>query len=199
MLPVLFVVGILFVIALVLGVGTYNKLVTLKNMCDNGFSQIEVQLKRRYDLIPNLVESVKGYITHERQTLERVIQARNQAAAGLQAAAQNPGNSAAVAKWAQAEGSLSGALGQFSFVMESYPELKASENVLALTEELTSTENKVAFARQSYNDWVLAFNTARETFPNVLLAPTLGFPENRPMLEFEDSQALQNAPTVSLA
>lgn len=179
MLPVIFVVGVLSVVALLVGVGTYNKLVTLKNMCDNGFSQIEIQLKRRYDLIPNLVESVKGYINHERQTLERVIQARNQAAAGLQAAAQNPGNGAAVAQWAKAEGSLTGALGQLSFVMESYPELKASDNVLALTEELTSTENKIAFARQSYNDWVLAFNTSRETFPNVMLAGTLGFPENR--------------------
>lgn len=199
MLPVLFVVGVLSVVALLVGVGTYNKLVTLKNMCDNGFSQIEIQLKRRYDLIPNLVESVKGYITHERETLERVIQARNQAAAGLKAASQNPANGAAVAQWAKAEGSLSGALGQLSFVMESYPDLKASDNVLALTEELTSTENKIAFARQSYNDWVLAFNTARETFPNVVLAGTLGFPENRSLLEFEDAQALQNAPTVSLA
>jgi LemA protein len=180
-------------------VSIYNRLVALRNLCDNGFAQIEVQLKRRYDLIPNLVECVKGYITHERETLEKVIAARNQASAGLAQAAQNPANAQAVQQWMGAEGMLAGALGRLNFVMEDYPELKANENVAMLTEELTSTENKIAFARQAYNDWVMGFNTFRETFPNVTLASMLGFPENRPMVEIPDGEAIEEAPVVSLA
>ena len=157
------------IIAIVLGVGvlllifmavsTYNRLVTLRERCDNGFSQIEVQLKRRYDLIPNLVEIAKGYMKHERETLEAVISARNQAIGGLQKAAQDPGNAEAIRGLAGAEGMLSGAMGRLFALAESYPDLKANQNMMQLTEELTSTENKVAFARQAYNDSVMTHNT----------------------------------------
>jgi LemA protein len=180
-------------------VSTYNRLVALKNLCDNGFAQIEVQLRRRYDLIPNLVECVKGYMTHEKKTLENVIAARNQAAAGLAQATQNPADAQNLKALVGADNLLTGALGRLSFVMEAYPELKANENVASLTEELTSTENKVAFARQAYNDWVMGYNTFRESFPSVFFAPALGFTENRPLLEIEDSAVIQHAPVVSLS
>ena len=180
-------------------VSVFNHLVALRNVCDNGFAQIEVQLKRRYDLIPNLVECVKGYMKHERETLENVIAARNQAAAGLAQVAGNLGSAQALQNWAGAEGLLTGALGRLSFVMEDYPALKANENVAILTEELSSTENKVAFARQAYNDWVMGFNTFRESFPNSILAPLFGFSERRPLLEIEDSAAIQEAPVVSFS
>src|SRR5690606_15182225 len=160
---------LLVVVALLLvyGISIYNTLVTLKNRLENAFAQIEVQLKRRYDLIPNLVETVKGYMKHERETLEAVIQARNQAVGGLQAAAAKPGDAAAMHQLAQAENMLSGTLGRLFALSEAYPDLKANQNMAQLTEELTSTENKVAFARQAYNDAVTAYNTYRQSFPPV--------------------------------
>lgn len=175
----------------------YNKLVALKNRFENGFAQIEVQLKRRYDLIPNLVETAKGYMSHERETLEAVITARNQAMAGLQAAAQNPGNADAIQELGSAEGMLGGALGRLSVVMEAYPDLKANQNMMQLTEELTTTENKVAFARQAYNDQVTSYNTYRQSFPPVVFASTFGHTEDAELLEFEDSAEMQAAPKVS--
>jgi len=178
-------------------VGIYNKLVTLKNRFKNAFSQIEVQLKRRYDLIPNLVETAKGYMSHERETLEAVINARNQALAGLQAAAQDPGNAEAIKQLGSAEGALGGALGRLSVVMEAYPDLKANQNMMQLSEELTSTENRVAFARQAYNDQVTDYNTYKQTFPAVLLASTFGHVGNAALLEYEDREAMQAAPQVS--
>ena len=174
------------------GVGIYNRLVTLHNRIDNAFSQIEVQLKRRYDLIPNLVETVKGYMAHEKDTLEAVINARNQAVGGLQAAAANPGNAAAM----NAEQGLSGALGKLFALSEAYPDLKANENMAQLTEELTSTENRVAFSRQAYNDSVTAFNTYRQTFPPIFFADMFGYGEDAELLEF-DSEAIAEAPKVS--
>jgi LemA protein len=180
-------------------VSTYNRLVALKNLCDNGFAQIEVQLRRRYDLIPNLVECVKGYMSHERQTLENVIAARNQASAGLVQATQNPANVQNLQSLVGADHALTTALGRLNFVMEAYPELKANESVASLTEELTSTENKVTFARQAYNDWVMGYNTYRESFPAAMFAAALGFTENRACLEMIDSTAIQQAPVVSLS
>jgi LemA protein len=178
---------------------TYNRLVVLRNRCDNGFAQIDVQLKRRYDLIPNLVECVKSYMTHERETLERVIAARNQASQELTKAAKNPSDTSAVTSWMGAEGILNGALGKLSFVMEDYPELKANESVAQLTEELTSTENRIAFARQAYNDWATTFNTVRQSFPTVVFAGSVGFGDDRPMLEIANVQEIQEAPVVVLS
>lgn len=178
-------------------VGIYNKLVTLRNRFKNAFSQIEVQLKRRYDLIPNLVETAKGYMSHERETLEAVIAARNQAMAGLAAAAKDPTNGDAIKELASAEGMLGGALGRMSVVMEAYPDLKANQNMMQLSEELTSTENRVAFSRQSYNDQVTDYNTYKLTFPPVMLASVFGHVNNATLLEFEDSEAMQAAPSVS--
>ena len=175
----------------------YNQLVELKNRHENGFSQIEIQLKRRYDLIPNLVETAKAYMSHERETLEAVISARNDAAAGLAAAAGNPSDANAIKELAGAEGILSGAMSRFNVTMEAYPDLKASANMTQLSEELTSTENKVAFARQAFNDQVTEFNTYRNSFPPVLFASTFGFGNDAALLEFEDSQEIQTAPKVS--
>ena len=171
----LIVVAVVLLLMIVMVAGVYNKLVSTKNRYKNAFAQIAVQLKRRYDLIPNLVETVKGYMAHERETLEAVIQARNQAVSGLQRAAGNPGDPKAIEGLASAEGVLGGAMGRLMALAESYPDLKASENMKQLTEELTSTENKVSFARQAYNDAVTSYNTAREKFPNVLIATPLGF------------------------
>lgn len=176
----------------------YNQLVMLKNNCENGFSQIEVQLKRRYDLIPNLVECTKSYLKHERETLEAVIAARNQASSGLAELAKQPGSAQAMQSFVGAEGALTSALGKLSFVMEDYPELKANETVAHLTEELTSTENRVAFARQAYNDTCTSFNIYRESFPTVLVAPSFGYGENMPLIEFDDVDQLEQAPTVNL-
>lgn len=178
-------------------VSIYNKLVTLQNRFKNAFSQIEVQLKRRYDLIPNLVETAKGYMSHERETLEAVISARNQAMAGLQAAAADPANAAAIKELASAEGALGGALGRLSVVMEAYPDLKANQNMMQLSEELTSTENKVAFARQAYNDQVTDYNTYKQTFPPVIFAGFFGHSADAELLEYEDREAMQAAPSVS--
>jgi LemA protein len=178
-------------------VSIYNKLVTLKNRFMNAFSQIEVQLKRRYDLIPNLVETAKGYMSHERETLEAVISARNQAMAGLQAAAADPANASAIKELASAEGALGGALGRLSVVMEAYPDLKANQNMMQLSEELTSTENKVAFARQAYNDQVTDYNTYKQTFPPVIFAGFFGHGGDAELLEYEDREEMQAAPSVS--
>ena len=178
-------------------IGIYNKLVTLKNRYENAFSQIEVQLKRRYDLIPNLVETARAYMGHERDTLEAVIAARNQAASNLAAAAAAPGSPLAMTDLSQAEGALSGALGRLNVVMEAYPDLKASQNMMQLSEELTSTENRVAFARQAFNDAVTAYNTYRQTFPPVVFAGMFGHGSNASLLEFEDSAAIQQAPKVA--
>ncbi|MDR2429662.1 MAG: LemA family protein [Puniceicoccales bacterium] len=156
-------------------VGIYNNLVALRNRFGNAFAQIDVQLKRRYDLIPNLVETAKGYLKHERETLESVIKARNLAAAAAGAAAANPADGAAVRGLAGAESGLAGALSRMMLVVEQYPELKASANMLQLSEELTSTENRVSFARQAFNDAVMAYNTARESFPAVVFSGMFGF------------------------
>jgi len=179
-------------------VGIYNRLVSLKNRYQNAFAQIEVQLKRRYDLIPNLVETAKGYIKHERETLEAVIAARNGAAAGLAAAAADPGNAAAIRELAGQEGVLTGALNRLNVVMEDYPDLKANQNMMQLSEELTTTENKVAFSRQAFNDQVMAYNTYRQSFPPVAVAGIFGHSNDASLLEFEDSEQIQEAPKVSL-
>ncbi len=158
-------------------VAVYNRLVTLRNVLRNAFSQIDVQLKRRHDLIPNLVETAKGYLAHEHQTLEAVIAARNQAVAASQVAAKNPVDPGALKGMAAAEAALSGTVGRLLAVSEAYPDLKANQTMAALTEELTSTENKVAFARQAFNDDVAIYNVALERFPATLLAGSFGFDE----------------------
>ncbi len=175
----------------------FNTLVALKNRFQNAFSQIEVQLKRRYELIPNLVETAKAYMKHERETLEAVISARNEAAAGLKAASENPSSASALKKLASGEGMLQGALGRLNVAVEAYPELKASENMMQLTEELTSTENRVAFSRQAFNDAVTEYNSYRQSFPQNFFATSFGHKKDASLLEFEDSAAIQAAPKVS--
>jgi LemA protein len=185
------------VIVVIWAVAIYNQLVALKNRFKNGFAQIEVQLKRRYDLIPNLVETAKGYLAHERETLEAVIAARNDAATAWQAAAQSGVDAGSIKQLSGAEGVLGNALGKLNVVMEAYPDLKASANMQQLSEELTSTENKVAFARQGFNDAVMNYNTYRQSFPNVVIANFFGHQVDAELLEFEDSDAIQAAPSIS--
>jgi LemA protein len=185
----------LAVVLIVWIVGIYNRLVGLRNRFKNAFAQIDVQLKRRHDLIPNLVETAKGYMKHERETLEAVVAARNQAVSATAKAAQSPGDPKAMGQLAGAEGALTGALGRLFALAEAYPDLKANQNMLALQEELTSTENKVAFARQAYNDAVMTYNTAREVFPAVVFAGTMGFTAAE-LFEIEEP-AQREAPKVS--
>ena len=172
-IPLILIALLIFVALWVLGV--YNNLVTLRNRFRNAFSQIDVQLKRRYDLIPNLVETARAYMAHERDTLEAVIRARNTAQSASQSAAANPGDPTAMQALAGAEGVLTGTIGRLFALAEAYPDLKANQNMLQLTEELTSTENKVAFSRQAFNDAVTAYNTAREVAPANLIANAFGF------------------------
>ena len=187
---------VLLVVLVLLFIGAYNRLVKLRNQFKNAFSQIDVQLKRRYDLIPNLVETAKGYMKHERETLEAVIAARNKAQAAVQAASARPGDPAAMQGLQGAEAGLTGALGRFFALAESYPDLKANQNMLSLQEELTSTENKVAFSRQAYNDAVMGYNTARETFPNSIIAGATGFGPAQ-LFELEAPAVERAAPKVS--
>lgn len=190
----LIIVVVLVAVVVLFAVSVYNTLVTLRNRFKNAFSQIDVQLKRRYDLIPNLVESAKAYLSHEKQTLEAVMAARNQAVTANKSAAANPSDPNAMRGLMGAEAGLMGALGRLFAVVEAYPDLKANQTIASLMEELTSTENKVAFARQSYNDVVMVYNTTREKFPNILLAGPLGFQE---AVLFEIANAVEReAPKV---
>lgn len=186
----LIVLGLIFFF-----VSVYNRLVTGRNAYKNAFAQIDVQLTRRHDLIPNLVETAKGYMKHERETLEAVITARNAAVAGLKQAAANPGDASAVQQLAGAENALTGALGRLFALAEAYPDLKANQNMMQLSEELTSTENKVAFARQAYNDAVMHYNNTREMFPNSMVAGMFAF-QPAQLLEIESPQK-REVPRVS--
>ena len=177
-------------------ISIYNGLVALRNRFKNGFAQIDVQLKRRYDLIPNLVEVAKGYMKHERETLDAVIKARNAAQSAAQAASANPGNPAAMQQLGQAEGALTGVLGRMFALAEAYPDLKANQNMLSLQEELTSTENKVAFSRQAYNDSVMEYNTRRESFPDSIFAGAFGFGPAE-LLAATESAEERKAPKVA--
>ena len=189
---VLLALAVVFALFLI---GVYNRLVAARNAYMNAFAQIDVQLTRRYDLIPNLVETAKGYLKHERDTLEAVTRARNSAVAGLKAAAASPGDPAAIQQLAGAENALSGALGRLFAVAEAYPDLKANQNMMQLSEELTSTENKVAFARQAYNDSVMQYNTTREVFPNNIVAGAFRF-DAAELLEIDGAEK-RAAPKVS--
>ena len=199
MVALIIVGGLLLVTVLVavFGIGIYNTLVTLRNRYKNAYAQIDVQLKRRYDLIPNLVETAKGYIKHERETLEAVTQARNIAYTASKAAAANPGDASAVQGLMAAESGLGGALSRLMVVSEQYPDLKANQNMMQLTEELTSTENKISFARQAYNDSVMEYNTKREVFPNNLLAGAFQFVPAE--LFIVDKAEQKDAPKVSFS
>jgi LemA protein len=190
------VLGII-VLLVFFAIGLYNGLVTARNAFKNAFAQIDVQLTRRHDLIPNLVETAKGYLAHERGTLEAVITARNAAVSGLKAAAANPGDPAAVQQLAGAEGALTGALGKLFALAEAYPDLKANKNMMQLSEELTTTENKVAFARQSYNDAVMGYNNRREMFPGSVFAGSFNFLPAQ-LLEIESPEK-REVPKVSFA
>jgi LemA protein len=196
----LILVGIIVFGALIVisyGIGAYNNLISLRNRFKNAYSQIDVQSKRRYDLIPNLVETAKGYLQHERATLDEVIAARNSAFNANSKAAQNPGNVEAIKQVTGAEAVLTGSLGRLFAVVEAYPNLKANEEMIRLMEELTSTENKVAFARQAYNDSVMAYNTACETFPSNLIANTFSFTAAE--LFIVETPGEKDAPKVSFA
>ncbi len=178
-------------------INIYNTLVTLKNRFLNAFSQIEVQLKRRYDLIPNLVETARKYMEHERETLDAVTTARNEAAAILKTLGDGNVSGPELGKLASAENALQGALGKLNVTMEAYPDLKASDNMQQLSEELTTTENRIAFARQGFNDAVMSYNTYRQSFPPVFFAARFGHPSDAELLEFDDTAQIQAAPKVS--
>lgn len=194
MIPII-VLGAIILISLFWTVSIYNRLITLRNRFTNAFAQIDVQLKRRHDLIPNLVETAKGYMKHERETLESVIQARNQASQACDKAAKRPDDPETMKQLKGAEQGLSGALGRLFALSESYPDLKANENMKQLSEELTSTENKIAYARQAFNDAVMKYNTAREKFPNTIIAGTFGF---QPAEYFEiEAPEERETPSVS--
>src|SRR5690625_3326801 len=188
------IVAILLILAIAV-IKIYNNLVTLRNRFKNAFAQIDVQLKRRYDLIPNLVETAKAYMKHERETLEAVIQARNMASDANKQAAAHPDDPSAMKKLLGAEATLTGTLGRLFALSESYPDLKANQNMMQLTEELTSTENKIAFARQAFNDSVMSYNTSRETFPNNIISGMFNFQEAQ-LFEI-DREAEGQAPKVS--
>lgn len=195
----LILLGVLLLLVVVLalwGIGVYNRLVGLRNRFKNAFSQIDVQLKRRYDLIPNLVETARGFIKHERETLEAVIQARNQAQQAARGAAAHPEDPGAIGQLAAAEGVLGASLGRFFALAEAYPDLKANQPMQQLMEELASTENRIAFARQAFNDAVMAYNNQREQFPNTLIAGPFNFQEAR-LLDVPDREAAQEAVKVS--
>jgi LemA protein len=197
LLIILGVFIILLFLIVVFFISGYNKLVTLRNRFKNAYAQIDVQLKRRYDLIPNLVETAKGYIKHERETLEAVTKARNIAYTASQAAAANPGDSSAVKNLVSAESGLTGTLSRLMMVSESYPDLKANQNMMQLTEELTSTENKISFARQAYNDSVMVYNTDREVFPSNMIAGMFNFGPAE--LFVIDKPEQKDAPKVSFS
>jgi len=199
-LGALAVVGILIILVIIVGalvIGVYNKLVTMRNRYKNAYAQIDVQLKRRYDLIPNLVETAKGYIKHERETLTAVTEARNIAYAASKAAAANPGDANAMKSLGAAETGLAGTLSRLMMVSESYPDLKANQNMMQLSEELTSTENKISFARQAYNDSVMVYNTDREVFPSNLIAGMFNFGPAE--LFVVDKPEQKDAPKVSFS
>jgi LemA protein len=196
-IPVGIVVAVVGVILVMMLAGVYNGLVVARNKFKNAFAQIDVQLKRRYDLIPNLVETVKGYMKHEKETLESVIRARNEAVSAGQKAAANPGDPNAMKQLSGAESQLSGALGRLFALSEAYPDLKANQNMLSLQEELTSTENKVSFSRQAYNDAVMQYNNMRESFPTVIVASLFGFGQ-ADQFEITDASERQ-APKVSFS
>jgi len=192
---VLLVILAIIVLGILFFVSIYNKLILLKNRFKNGFAQIDVQLKRRYDLIPNLVEIAKGYMKHEREVLEAVIKARNQASSAMEKASADPANPEAIQGLIGAESALSGTLGRLFALVEAYPDLKANQNMMQLSEELTTTENKVSFARQAFNDAVMAYNTAREVFPNNIVASMFAFKEAQ-LFEVK-VEAEREAPKVS--
>jgi LemA protein len=193
-----YAIYVVIAIIIILVIKTYNKLVSYKNQYKNGFEQISVQLKRRIDLIGNLVEVAKKYMEHEKETLTAVTEARSGLTAANNAAQANPGDASVMAKLAGSQMAMDSAMGGFQLKMEAYPELKASENMMQLSEEMTSTENRIASARQGYNDLVLKFNEYKQQFPTVILAGMFGFSEDAMNLEFEESvQELNRAPKVS--
>jgi LemA protein len=193
-IPIAFFAAVVFVVIFIANI--YNRLISLKNRYLNAFAQIEIQLKRRYELIPNLVEIAKGYLKHERETLEHVIKARNEAAQFLEIAKQNPAEPQNIEALGRAEQNLQGALGKLNIAVEAYPELKANENMLKLQEEVSTTENRIAFARQAYNDSVMFYNTYRQSFPQNLFSSSFGHTQDAALLEFADSAAIQEAPKI---
>lgn len=197
MIPTLITLGVVLFLIIVVS-GMYNKLVTWRNQYKNAYAQIDVQLKRRYDLIPNLVETAKGYMAHERGTLEAVIAARNTAMAAAKVAAGNPGDPTAMQALAGAETALGGAMGRIFALAEAYPDLKANQNMMQLTEELTSTENRIAFSRQAYNDTVTTYNTKRELFPSSMIAGMFNFGPAE-LLQSTESAEERKAPKVSFS